>query len=66
MLAEMRRRGHAGLDAAFQQADILIALADSPLCMYTTATGRASAIMQKERMLTSDIDMQDTPLGVSR
>ncbi len=39
MLAELRKRGHAGLGKAFEQVQIVVALTDSSLCMYTTAIG---------------------------
>ena len=39
LVAEMRRRGKGGLDELFQSTDIVVALADSPLCMYSSAAG---------------------------
>lgn len=41
MAAEMRKRGCDALDPLFEQVDILVAFADSPLCMYTSASGQS-------------------------
>lgn len=40
MLAEMRKRGHAYLDPVFERCDVVVALADSPLCRYSSAVGK--------------------------
>lgn len=39
MIDEMRRRANQPLDRVFQTADVIVALADSPLCMYSSAAG---------------------------
>ena len=39
MLAELRVRGESGLGKLFESTDIVVALADSALCMYSTAVG---------------------------
>lgn len=41
MAAEMRKRGCDALDPLFERVDILVAFADSPLCMYTSASGQS-------------------------
>jgi hypothetical protein len=40
-LAELRRRGHEGLDRLFETVDIVVALSDSGLVRYTSATGKS-------------------------
>jgi len=39
MLVELRRRGRGGLDRVFENADVVVAFAESSLCMYSSAAG---------------------------
>jgi hypothetical protein len=39
MLAELRARGESGLGKLFETVDVVVALADSPLVMYSTTIG---------------------------
>ena len=39
MLEQLRKRGEEGLGKLFDTMDVVVALTDSPLCMYTTAIG---------------------------
>jgi len=41
MAAEIRKRGCEALDPLFEQVDIVVTFADSPLCMYTSASGQS-------------------------
>lgn len=41
MAAEMRKRGCDALDPLFEKVHIVATFADSPLCMYTSASGQS-------------------------
>ncbi|KAK5170220.1 uncharacterized protein LTR77_004806 [Saxophila tyrrhenica] len=62
MLAELRARGENGLGRLFKDVDIVVALADSPLCMYTTAIGCPIACMPLGTVKYSDVNAR--PFGL--
>lgn len=40
MKAELQKRGHELVDPVLERCDIVVALADSPLCMLSSAAGK--------------------------
>ena len=46
MIVEMRRRGKSALHKVFETCDIVVALADSPLVMYSSAAGESRAYFE--------------------
>lgn len=45
MIPEMQHRGSSALDRIFDEHDVIVALADSPLVMYSAAAGKPQSSM---------------------